>query len=132
MSDKLNRRQMLRNTSLAGIGIWLSSGEALAATRSPNEKLNVACVGLGNQGRANLSKVAEENIVALCDVDERNTNHFSKQFPKAKCFQDFRVMLDKMDNEIDAVVVTHDPTIRMRLSARLRCAAGSTSIVKNR
>ena len=106
MTKKLTRRQMLRNSTLAGIGLWLSGGTAQAATRSPNERLNIACVGLGNQGRANFGKVKGENIVALCDVNEACTGPFAKKFPKAKRFQDFRVMFDKMEKEIDAVVVT--------------------------
>ena len=105
MSRNLTRRQMLRNTSLAGIGLYLSGGRSFAGG-SPNEKLNIACVGLGNQGGANLAKVGGENIVALCDVDTRRSGLFAKKHPKARQFQDFRVMLDKMDKEIDAVVVT--------------------------
>lgn len=106
MTKNINRRQMLRDTSLAGIGLWLSGGAAAAATRSPGAKLNVACVGLGNQGRANLSQVASENIVALCDVDSRQTAQYASRFPKARCYQDFRVLFDEMEKEIDAVVVT--------------------------
>ncbi len=106
MSRKLNRRQMLRRASLAGVGLSLPSVVSTAATRSPNERLNIACVGLGNQGNANLGKVSGENIVALCDVDEQRTGMFAERFPKARCFHDFRSMLDKMDREIDAVVIT--------------------------
>ena len=101
----LTRRQMLRNTSLAGIGLGLSGGRSFAGD-SPNEKLNIAFVGLGNQGGDNLSKMLAENIVALCDVDTRRSELFAKKLPKARQFQDFRVMFDKMDKEIDAVVVT--------------------------
>lgn len=105
MSRKLNRREMIRCTSLAGSGLVFPVANAMAA-RSPNEKLQIACVGLGNQGRANLEKVSGENIVALCDVDDQRTGMFAEKFPKATCFRDFRVMLDKMEKEIDAVVVT--------------------------
>jgi predicted dehydrogenase len=81
---------------------------------SPNSKLNLAFVGVGGRGAANLKGCAQfdkemnpiNNIVALCDVsDERAASGFD-QFPKAKRFKDFRVMLDKMGKEIDAVVIT--------------------------
>ncbi|MDZ7619008.1 MAG: Gfo/Idh/MocA family oxidoreductase [Patescibacteria group bacterium] len=100
------RRQMLRNTGLAGVGLWLAGGSRQLAAGSANEKLNIACVGLGNQGNANVGLVAGENIVALCDVDASRVAMFANRFPSAKCFADFRVMLDKMERHIDAVVVT--------------------------
>src|ERR1700720_4489105 len=35
----------------------------------PSDKLNIAGIGVGGMGRANLINVASQNIVALCDVD---------------------------------------------------------------
>ena len=35
----------------------------------PSDTLNIANVGVGGMGRANLINVASQNIVALCDVD---------------------------------------------------------------
>lgn len=106
MSRPFNRRELLRNTGLAGIGVLLPGSGITAAGQSPNEKLNIACIGLGNQGNANLNLVSSQNIVALCDVDDSRTGAFASKFPQAKRFADFRIMLDKMDKEIDAVVVT--------------------------
>ncbi len=106
MSKRLDRREMLRTTALAGVGALLSGGIAPARGNSPNEKLNIACVGLGNQGNANFGKVCSQNIVALCDIDEARLGIFAKRRPKAKTFADFRVMLDKVDKDIDAVVIT--------------------------
>ncbi len=80
---------------------------------SPNSKLNLAFVGVGGRGGANIkgcnmmdaNGVPLNNIVALCDVDDERAASAYEQFPKAKRFKDFRRMLDKMGNEIDAVVV---------------------------
>ena len=102
----MTRRQLLGHAVSAGAGICLIDAAARGAQGSANERLNIACVGLGNQGRANLQLMASQNIVALCDVDAARTAMFAKKFPHAKCFSDFRVMLDKMDRQIDAVVVT--------------------------
>ncbi len=106
MPHKLNRRDWLRGSALAGAGLFVSGAPSRAASTSPNEKLNIACVGLGNQGQANLKLVASQNIVALCDVDDARTTKYGEKFPKAKRFADFRVLLDTMDQQIDAVVVT--------------------------
>lgn len=105
-SNKITRRTMLHKTVLSGAGLWVAGQSAQAESRSPNEKLNIACIGLGNQGKTNLGLVSSQNIVALCDVDDARTEKYGAKHPKAKTFADFRVMLDKMENEIDAVVVT--------------------------
>ena len=107
MSNRLNRREMLRNSSLAGVGLYLAGGGAGARGQSPNETLNVAVVGCGGRGGSNLGAVAgSENIVALCDADARRAAGAFDNFPKAKKFSDYRKMLDQMHAQIDAVVVS--------------------------
>jgi predicted dehydrogenase len=96
---------MIRNTSLAGIGVWAGTTLGSAAEKSPNEKLNVAVVGCGGRGFDDLMGVGGENIVALCDVDDNRAARAFKQFPQAKTYKDFRRMLDEMHKQIDAVVV---------------------------
>lgn len=108
-SNGLNRRQFLYGTG-AGVALFnilpgslLSGAERLSA----NDKLNVAGIGIGSRGGAVVDEVAglSHNISALCDVDE---NYAAKQFakyPGAKRFTDYRVMLDRMGKEIDAVVI---------------------------
>lgn len=76
----------------------------------PNERVNLACIGIGNRGAEiirDLYKTGLVNIVALCDVDmgAPHTAGILKDFPDAPRFQDFRKMLDKMGNQIDAVTV---------------------------
>jgi predicted dehydrogenase len=105
MSNRLTRRQMLRNTSLAGVGMLLASGRGRGQD-SPNEKLNIACIAAGGRGAANLKSVSSENIVALCDVDERRAAKSFETYPKAKKYFDYRKLLDERDEEIDAVVVS--------------------------
>ena len=80
---------------------------------APSEKLNIAGVGIGGKGYSDLETVAKENIVALCDVDLKKGGRAFRRFPKAKRYQDYRVMLDKQP-EIDAVIVaTPDHTHAM-------------------
>src|ERR1019366_1687626 len=71
---------------------------------SPNNKLNIAGVGIGGQGGVDLEQVNSQNIVALCDVDWDFADKTFKQYPAAKRYKDFRQMLDK-EKSIDAVVV---------------------------
>lgn len=102
----LNRRQMLRQSALAGVGVWTATRiRAGEASRSPNEKLNIAGIGVGGQGGWDIDQCASQNIVALCDVDDRRAAGSFAKFPQAKRYRDFRKMLDEMHGQIDAVVV---------------------------
>jgi hypothetical protein len=55
-------------------------------------------------GKSNLKNLADENIVAVCDVDEDYAGKVFDSYPQAKKYTDFRKMLEKQ-KEIDAVVV---------------------------
>ena len=80
---------------------------------APSDKLNIACIGIGGKGRSDTLAMENENVVALCDVDEaRASERFGDEnktifdhFPKAKFYKDFRVMLDR-EKSIDAVTVS--------------------------
>ena len=98
----LSRRSFLHTTTIVGTGVLASP--SLLRAKSPNEKLNVALIGVGNKGEANRAGVAGENIVALCDVDEKMLNAAAAKHPPARTYRDFRRMLEQKD--IDAVVVT--------------------------
>lgn len=73
--------------------------------KSPNEKLNIASIGAGGRAVSDINGCQSENIVALCDPDERNAAATFKRFEKAPKYADFRKMLDKEANNIDAVIV---------------------------
>ena len=75
-----------------------------AGETSPNNKLNIAGIGVGGQGGHDVDQFSSENIVALCDVDEAHAARVFKKYPNAKRCKDFRQMLDQ-DKSIDAVVV---------------------------
>ncbi len=72
---------------------------------SPNEKLNVAGIGVGGKGRSDIERCDTENIVALCDVDWKRATGTFNSFPNAKKYKDFRKMLDDMP-EIDALTIS--------------------------
>ena len=95
------RRQFL-TTILAS-----SIAPALLRAQGLNNKLNVAIIGCGGRGGAQLSTIAAagENIVALCDVNGRHLAAAAKQYPQAKTFTDFRQLYDSF-KDFDAVAVS--------------------------
>jgi predicted dehydrogenase len=101
----ISRRDFLA-ASGAATSLMILPGRVLGmgGEDSPNNKLNIAGVGVGGQGGEDLNEMKTENIVALCDVDSHYAAHTFKKYPKAKVYKDFREMLDKEKN-IDAVVV---------------------------
>ena len=104
-APKISRRNFLV-TSTAATAFMVLPRQVLggAGQTSPNSKLNIAGVGIGGQGAADLSELTSENIIALCDVDWDYAAHTFKKYPNAKQYKDFREMLDK-EKSIDAVVV---------------------------
>jgi predicted dehydrogenase len=105
-TTRLTRRQFLRATTVSTAALMAVPGvvPGLRAKGSPNEKLNLAGIGIGGQGGSDLGQMESENIVALCDVDQQHAAHIFKKYPKAKQFTDYRRMLDEM-KEIEGVVV---------------------------
>jgi len=70
------------------------------------DKLNVAAIGCGGRGGEILKGAARtENIVALCDVDERRAAETSARYAGKPKYKDFRVMLDKEARNIDACTI---------------------------
>ena len=96
----MNRRTFLQSSALA-----TTAALSARASTSPNEKINIAGIGIGGMGRGNLGRLATtENIVALCDVDSDYAARTFDEYPNATRYTDFRVMLEKQ-KDIDAVVI---------------------------
>lgn len=102
----LSRRRFTGLASVAGVGYFAGHGIAAAQAEGPSDKLNVAVIGTGGQGTANLRGVSSQNIVAVCDVDERRAGKAFEQFDAAHAFTDFRKMFDTLEKKIDAVVIS--------------------------
>ena len=104
-----NRRSFLKRAAVATAGTVLfpyCAGGRFGT--SANNKLNIAMIGSGNIASMAYDGCVDENIVALCDVDSNMFYQHAEEYPqirKAKTFTDFRVMLDKMGDEIDAVCI---------------------------
>jgi predicted dehydrogenase len=104
----MKRRSFVSSAAATAFGFQVVPSHVLFAQGdkpTPNNRIRLAVVGCGGQGGADLGNMAEEDIVALCDVDDRRAADSFSKFPKAKRFKDFRQMFDSISNEIDAVLV---------------------------
>jgi predicted dehydrogenase len=103
--EKMSRRVFLTGSAVMVAGLASAAEETEKRRRvSPNDKLNIAGIGIGGRGKDNLKNLDSENIVALCDVDEQHAAKTFALYPKAKRYKDYRVMLEKQ-KDIDAVMV---------------------------
>jgi predicted dehydrogenase len=103
-----DRRGFLRTTAATAAGISIIPSHVMGKTLghvAPSDKLNIAGVGVGGKGRPNLQGMSTENIVALCDVDWKYAQACFEDFPKARRYWDWRLMLEEMGDDIDAVMV---------------------------
>ena len=130
----ITRRNFLKVAALSSANLAIGGLNLNAATDAASysrisgagNKVNVACVGIGNRGEQIMNDFENTglmNVVALCDIDmgAKHTQKMQAKYPKAKQFQDFRVMFDKMNNEIESVLVatpdhSHFPICMMALA----------------
>jgi len=121
---RLSRRDFLRAGGALAATITIAPRHVIAGSgqTSPSEKLNIAAIGASGMGAGDIDAVAPgNNIVALCDVDERYARRTFEKYPQAKRFRDFRKMFDAMEKEIDAVVVaTPDHTHAVAAMASIK------------
>ena len=106
----VSRRKFLRDGSMAFSGLVIVPRHVLGrGFIPPSDKLNIAAIGVGGKGMYNISQAwnkGAENISLLCDVDDRQAVEARKKWPSAKYYKDYREMLEKEKNSIDAVIVS--------------------------
>lgn len=108
--NSVSRRQFLKTSALAAtvLGaprVWAGKAPALLSTRSPNGKINTACIGVGGRGEAHLGPAGSQNLIGLCDVDPGALGRASARFSGAKTFTDYRKLFDVLGKEVDAVFI---------------------------
>ena len=100
---RITRRNFIHT---AAVATGVLGFPAILRCASPNSLLNIAVVGCGGRGGADMAQMLTENIVALCDVNLKNLDAASAKLPNAKKFRDYRKMYDELkDSEFDAVLV---------------------------
>ncbi len=105
-----SRRQFIKNASVISAATlafpYVMRGQQ---GQSPNSRLNIACCGVGGRGADAVAGLMSENLVAFCDVDDEKAAKTYKLHPEMgsdRRFKDYRVMLDKLGSQIDAVTVS--------------------------
>jgi predicted dehydrogenase len=102
-----NRRNFLKGLTATTAGGIILPNILLRADETPaGRKLAVAAIGCGGKGASDLEGSSKGNeVVALCDVDEKTLSRAAAKYPKARLYRDFRKMLDEV-KEIEAVTVS--------------------------
>jgi predicted dehydrogenase len=118
MTRPSTRRDFLRTSATiasAAAAATIVPRHVLGGPRGipPSEKMNVAGIGIGGMGAANLGNLQDENIVALCDVDHGYAAGTIQRYPRARLYKDYREMLDKQKDIDGVVVATPDHTHAM-------------------
>ncbi len=134
-SSLITRRRFVKHTALVAGALsfpFISNRNVLGA----NNRLNVAGIGAGGKGAVDVAGCDSENIIALCDVDDKNAAGTYKKYPGAKRYRDFRVMFDQ-EKSIEAVTVStpdhmHFPAAMwaMRLRKHVYCQKPLTHTVR--
>jgi predicted dehydrogenase len=105
-----SRRKFIRNSALLGGSFFIVPRHVLGrGYTAPSDKLRIAGIGVGGKGFSDLAEFAKSpnvSIVALCDVDDRQAANAKKKWDKAGYYKDFREMLDKEKNNIDACSIS--------------------------
>jgi predicted dehydrogenase len=127
---RVSRRQFIAGTALATTAFTIVPRHVLGGPKfvAPSEKVNIAVVGVGGQGRSNvraLLQLPDVQIIAVADPIENHDvadsqyknptgrkpvkaeieKHYSQKTPNYRVaeYEDFRVMLEK-EKDIDAIL----------------------------
>lgn len=127
MSYLTDRRRFLKSTALTGVGVFVAGTAAADDSKSPNERIRFACIGVGGKGKSDSADAKlHGDVVAICDIDDNTLENASKTFAGAQRFNDFRKMLDEVGKNVDAVTVStpdhmHAPASAMAMRMGKAC-----------
>jgi len=106
--SSISRRNFIAKSGAIAAGVTILPSTVIAGLghKAPSDKLNIAGIGVGGMGRRNLRAMNTENIVALSDVDWKYAARSFNDYPGAQVYKDYREMLDEMDDQIDAIMIS--------------------------
>jgi hypothetical protein len=91
MSSKTTRREFVKAAAFTGISFYMVNPAWAKDSKSPNERVNFACIGVGGKGDSDTADANRlGNVVAICDVDENTMNGAAQKYPNAQKFSDYR------------------------------------------
>ncbi|MHC4248735.1 MAG: Gfo/Idh/MocA family protein [Planctomycetota bacterium] len=104
----ISRRSFLGRAAAAAVGCSVMPAH-LALGKPAADRVRFACVGCGGRAGSDVRGLIGNNAepVAFCDVDPGRGGiaKWKKQYPQASVFKDFRLMLDKVEKDVDAVCI---------------------------
>src|SRR5262249_41620455 len=115
-SPKLDRRQFIAGVGAAVMVPGVQSLRVRRRGSGPNERVTFAGIGVGSRGGNDGDGCVAEGAqcIALCDVDHKYAEKELAKYPDAAKFVDYKEMLDKLGDKVDAVVIgTPDHTHAM-------------------
>jgi predicted dehydrogenase len=99
----MQRRDLLKSAAASAAGLTILKSGTLRGQNAPSNKLNIALIGVWGRGTAHYNTLLNENVVAICDVNDLRTKEALELFPKAKTYWDWRPCLDQKD--VEAVII---------------------------
>lgn len=103
---KITRRRFLSGAAAASASFTIVPRCVLGTgATAPSDKLVIAGIGVGGRGSSDINGVSSEYIGFLCDVDDSRAAKTYAKFLQAKRYKDYRRMLEKEQDNIDAVVI---------------------------
>lgn len=127
MVGKSSRRDFLKSALAGGFSVWIVDPARAQGGKSPNERVQFACIGVGGKGDSDTADAARlGDVVAICDVDDNTLNKAAQKYPNAKKYNDYRRMLEELGSSIDAVTVStpdhsHAPAALMAMELGKHC-----------
>ncbi len=122
------RRTFLKSSAAGAAAVTAGVWSELPAqeSNSANQKLKILCVGTANRAAADISGVAGEDIVGLCDVDKNYLDRAAMTHKDARTYADYREMIAQEADKADAIVVAtadhnHAPASLRAIQAGLHC-----------
>ncbi|MDR1496954.1 MAG: Gfo/Idh/MocA family oxidoreductase [Puniceicoccales bacterium] len=102
------RRNFLKTLAVLGAGTVFAPN--ILSARNINSKLNIAVVGVGGRGSANIAELVHkangsEKLLAFCDVNVNTLNAQSKKYKVEHSYADYRELLDKHAGELDGILI---------------------------
>jgi predicted dehydrogenase len=101
-THSIKRRQFLKSSAVLGAAGLLLPRFKLFGADAPSNKLNIALLGTWGRGEAHFDVLSRQNVVALCDINDKHLAFGASKFPKATQYADWRKCIEQKD--IDAVV----------------------------
>ncbi len=127
MSNQISRRDILKGSAAAALGLTVVTSQAQQGKKTNSDYIRFGIIGVGGKGWSGMDAASKEGvIVGMCDIDATNRAKGLTEHPRASTFGDYRIMLETMHKQLDAVVIstpdhTHGPATALAMKYGLHC-----------